>query len=227
MDRSERMAALARDLRAEPTSKATLEHVVAAARDLVGCDHAGISIVYRDGTVETAASTSDIPRRSDVIQQETAEGPCVDAAWTERLVVVGDVASESRWPSWAAQAVGLGIGSMLCLQLFTHNDRLGSLNLFYDEPHGFGNENIDEAVAVAAHAAIAVAAAGHVDQLNVALDRRTVIGQGTGIVMERYELTTVEAFEFLRRLSSVGNRKLYDIALGFVTDSEVRRRAGT
>ena len=44
------------------------------------------------------------------------------------------------------------------------------------------------------------------------LANRTMIGQATGIVMERYSLDPETAFRFLARLSSQLNIKLVDIA---------------
>lgn len=51
-----------------------------------------------------------------------------------------------------------------------------------------------------------------IQHLLVALERRTVIGQATGIVMERYKLGPEAAFAVLRRVSSQSNRKVIDIS---------------
>lgn len=51
-----------------------------------------------------------------------------------------------------------------------------------------------------------------VRHLLTALEHRTVIGQATGIVMERYKLRKEAAFAALLRLSSERNRKVYEIA---------------
>jgi len=51
-----------------------------------------------------------------------------------------------------------------------------------------------------------------VRHLLVALEHRTVTGQATGIVMERFGLTAEAAFGLLVRLSQEQNVKLYEIA---------------
>lgn len=51
-----------------------------------------------------------------------------------------------------------------------------------------------------------------VRHLLVALEHRTVTGQATGIVMERYGLPADKAFRVLLRLSQDQNVKLYEIA---------------
>ncbi len=53
--------------------------------------------------------------------------------------------------------------------------------------------------------------------LTAALDNRTVIGQATGMLMERFGLTAERAFDVLRRMSSEHQRKLRDVAAAVVT----------
>lgn len=55
-----------------------------------------------------------------------------------------------------------------------------------------------------------------VAQLREALDSRTVIGQATGIYMERFRVPNDAAFAMLVRMSQAENRKLRDIAAGIV-----------
>ena len=50
------------------------------------------------------------------------------------------------------------------------------------------------------------------EQLQSALSTRDRIGQAKGIIMERYGVDDVRAFEMLRRLSQDGNTRLVDIA---------------
>lgn len=52
--------------------------------------------------------------------------------------------------------------------------------------------------------------------LKIALERRTTIGVALGMVVERYDLSQSEAFAYLQRLSSTGERKLYDVACRLV-----------
>jgi AmiR/NasT family two-component response regulator len=73
-----------------------------------------------------------------------------------------------------------------------------------------------------------------VEQLTVAVEHRTVIGMALGILMERFDLGPDEAFARLRRVSSLQNRKLYNIACEFVDTralpnpppTRARRRSG-
>jgi GAF domain-containing protein len=211
---SERMADLARDLRSDDDTEQTLQHVVEAAVELIEpCASAGISLASRGGHIETSAATDTVPRRGDALQQELGEGPCVDAAWANPVIRVPDLGREQRWPRWAPQAHrDFRMGSMLCVRLFTHADRIGALNMYAAEVDAFDEDHFEEARAIAAHAAVAVAAAERIENLEGAIVNRTAIGQATGLVMAQYELTDGQAFNLLRRLSSVQNRKLAEIA---------------
>jgi len=53
---------------------------VHATRDTVpGFDHVGISVLHRDGTIETQAATAPFARVNDSLQYELSEGPCMQA----------------------------------------------------------------------------------------------------------------------------------------------------
>ena len=62
-----------------------------------------------------------------------------------------------------------------------------------------------------------MAAAQEVEQLEKALGGRTVIGQATGILMERFDLTSDRAFSVLSRMSQQNNVKLREVAEQIVT----------
>jgi AmiR/NasT family two-component response regulator len=55
-----------------------------------------------------------------------------------------------------------------------------------------------------------------VDHLTIALQSRDVIGQAKGILMERYGLTSEQAFELLTVTSSNTNTKLLQVAVELV-----------
>lgn len=64
----------------------------------------------------------------------------------------------------------------------------------------------------AAHASIALGRSRREEQLNAALFTCKVIGQATGILMERHELDEDGAFAYLTRVSSHTNVKLREVA---------------
>lgn len=114
--------------------------------------------------------------------------------------------------------------SALCFQLFTDQDNLGALNLYSTDLDGFGDDDYENGLALAAHVAVALAAAQEVESLNSAVASRTVIGQAEGILMERYDLQAEEAFAVLRRVSQDSNVKVAEIASDLV---RTRQTPGT
>ena len=60
-----------------------------------------------------------------------------------------------------------------------------------------------------------------IEQLTEAVEHRTVIGQALGILMERFDLGSDEAFDYLARCSQEQNRKLYDLAVELVQTRDV------
>ncbi|SFP91670.1 GAF domain-containing protein [Geodermatophilus dictyosporus] len=208
------MGQVARSLQEEHGDvDATLAAITSAAVSSVpGTDACGISLVIGKRRVESRAPTSDLPRDMDRLQDELGEGPCLTSVQTQHSVRVDDVRGERRWPRFAEQAAGRGLGSLLSFQLFVTGDNLGPLNLHAGEPHAFDEEAESVGLVFASHASIALAGAQQEDRLRTAISTRDVIGQAKGILMERVKLTADQAFTVLVRASSHPNRRLGDIA---------------
>jgi GAF domain-containing protein len=124
-----------------------------------------------------------------------------------------DLSTDERWPRWGPEVAGrLGPFSIVSYRLFSTGDNLGALNLYGRSRAAFSSDDIHDGVALAAHIGVALAAAQEVENLEKALGGRTVIGQATGILMERFELTADRAFSVLIRLSKHKNVKLRQLA---------------
>lgn len=222
---TERLAAAARSMRSEHDVQGTLQRAVELAPEVIkGCDQAGVSMVRARKRVDTPAATDDVVRRCDQIQYELNEGPCLDAIWHTETVSSADLGNDDRWPIWGRRVSELGMRSALCFQLFTDQDNLGALNLYSTDLDGFGDDDYENGLALAAHVAVALAAAQEVESLNSAVASRTVIGQAEGILMERYDLQAEEAFAVLRRVSQDSNVKVAEIASDLV---RTRQTPGT
>jgi GAF domain-containing protein len=162
--------------------------------------------------VEPRAATAERAGRLDKLQEEIGEGPCLDAVWEHEVVRVDDVRTERRWPTFCARAAEMGVGSMMCLQLFVDGDQLGAMNLYSSAVGAMDDEAEELARVLAAHAAVALAGAEHESNLRRGIDSRDLIGQAKGILMERHKITADQAFAVLARASQELNRKLLDVA---------------
>ena len=193
--------------------EATLQAITALAVGTVpNAEDCSISYVFARKRVEPRASSSELPGKVDALQGEIGQGPCLDAVWEQEVVRVDDVRADERWPKFAAKASDLGVGSMMCFQLFVEGDQLGALNLYSRTPGAFDDECEETARMLAAHASVALAGAQHESNLRQGLDNRDLIGQAKGILMERHKLTADQAFGVLARASQNLNRKLADVA---------------
>ena len=208
------MSQVARQLQEEHGDvEATMRGITRSAVGTIpGAADCGISYVIGRSKVEPRAWTSDLPKDVDSLQNRLHEGPCLDAIWENRLVRVDDVGADERWPQFALQAPPLGVGSMMCFQLFVEGDNLGAMNVYGREPGAFDDESQEIGLMLAGHAAVALAGAEHEENLRGGMANRDLIGQAKGILMERHKLTADQAFAVLIRTSSSTNRKLRDIA---------------
>lgn len=208
-----KMADLARNAAAPLTVAEVLEHVTSAAVEIIpGADLAGVLLIGRPDTFETLAPTLDLMYALDALQKKHGQGPCVQAAADELIVRTEDFEAETAWPEFSREAVKLGIRSALSFKLYTSRATAGALNVFAYSPGVFDGESEAIGSVLAAHAAAAILASRHGEQLQSALTSRDVIGQAKGIIMERFNVDAVRAFEMLRELSQTGNIKLVEVA---------------
>jgi transcriptional regulator with GAF, ATPase, and Fis domain len=212
---SEAIAAAARSLHHPEDIDASLLAIANSAREsLAGFDLVGISTVDRRRNVVTRAATDHRVYELDQLQYSQSEGPCVDALTNEsHRVVAPAIRHEQRWPEYVPRAIMLGLRSEMAVQIrLDEEGTLGGLNLYSTVSDDIDPDAESLAEVFAMQAAVALGGARQVQQLNLALHNRKVIGQAIGIVMERYQLDETRAFDFLARISSTSNTKLYAVA---------------
>ena len=220
-----RLSDLARELQQEQDTDTLLTDIVHAALDLIPhVAEASVSLVMGRRTVQSRAASSELPRKVDALQSATGQGPCIDAAYEERIVRVPDMSREERWPDFARAAYDAGARSMLSFQLFVKGDNLGALNLYGEDVEVFEEESEQVGLLVAAHAAIAFSDSQEISQLTQALDTRDLIGQAKGILMERFKISSQQAFHILARASSDSNLKLRAVAEHLTRSGEILTR---
>ena len=185
-DLARRLAEAARGMQKQLDPQQVLDRVVSLAVAMVpGADEATITMVRARRHVYSAAATGELAAWFDVLQNETGEGPCLDAMWKRQTVRVDDLAADPRWPVLGPRAKERGVGSMLCLQLFVHEDTLGALDLLAHDKSAFTDESEHIGLLLASHAAIAVADAQKLEHAAIALVNRSTVAEipstmGTG-----------------------------------------------
>lgn len=82
-DLATRLARVARAINAPTDLSSTLRAIVQSAMDsLPGIDHVGISMVHKDGTIETMAGTDQLVWDLDAVQYDLQEGPATTRSCT-------------------------------------------------------------------------------------------------------------------------------------------------
>lgn len=213
---------LARTLHEEQDPDDVLRSVVHAAIELIpGVEEGSISVVFDRKTATSRAPSGQLPRIVDELQNDTGQGPCLEAAYEEKTVRVPDMSTEQRWPVFARKACEAGVGSMLAFQLYVDEKNLGALNLYSRQANVFTDESEHIGLMVAAHAATAYAEANQMEQLAESVSTRDRIGQAKGILMERYKITPDQAFYLLSKVSQTTNMKLNSVADQLAATGEI------
>jgi hypothetical protein len=215
----QQLIAAVEQLEAEPDPPHTLERLVALTPEFFPtADFVGVSLTSGQ-RIETPVASNERLRQLDELQYTMREGPCRDAIRAEEVVKADDLATDPRWPRWGARMVAeLGIRSSLSFRLFTTDGGTsGALNLYSLKPFAFTQDDIVHGRTIATMSAVVLARSINEHRLATALETRTVIGQATGMLMERFGLDADASFNVLRRLSSHRNEKLRDVARQLVT----------
>lgn len=202
------------------TSAGLHELLDSGARHVAGCQYAGITLADKTKTVTNVVATHRYPMVLDAIQNQYGEGPCLSAAWRHHMMHVEDLNVEQRWPTYQQHALEeTPIRSILSYELFADGGSMAALNFYAEHPHAFSDESLEIGAVFATHIGLAWSMMRRQDQFRNALASRDIIGQAKGVVMERFNLDAIEAFELLSRLSQQSNTKLIDIARSLI-DSE-------
>ena len=208
------LAHAARTINEARTLEETLQTIAETALlSIPSVEHVGVSVLDDNGIAVTKAATSELVIELDNLQYSLGEGPCVDSMRDSSVVAAPHIRHDQRWPRYVPGAVQHGLKAQLAVKL-SLGDRVtvGGLNMY-----STGSEDIDPqapgmADLFATHAALALAKAQEIDDLQQALKTREVIGQAVGLLMQRYGLDPDGAFGFLVRSSSHSNTKVREVA---------------
>jgi len=194
----------------------TLQLMVDLSIELIaGCDLADVMLVHPSGAT-TPVATDPLAIALDRAQVEAGEGPCLHVALDDDAVVrAKDFGTDTRWPTFGAKAMALGVHSALSYRLYLGEDRshrIGALNLYGHLPDAFTDGALALGEVLAAQCATVLNSAIKIEGLQTALTSRDTIGQAKGILMERYHVDGAAAFDLLRKTSQERNIKLNLVA---------------
>lgn len=213
VDLAEALTAAARRLHETSTPDSTLDTAVRLAVDLVpGAEHAGISLIERNSRRRTLAWTDEVVRAAEEGHPAQDRQPYWQRLWTAPVAEVADSEGEEGEDALS----GLGLRSVLSLRLRADRRRLTVLTAYARKPRVFDESALRVGRLFTAHVGIALESATVREQLTEAMRTRDLIGQATGILMERLDIDAAGAFDSLVKASQRENVKLRDLALRIV-----------
>lgn len=222
-ERSDAFAQLGRLKLAETGLRDMLHHVVRlAGLSIPEVTEASVTLV-EGSEAYTPACTGDLALTLDQLQYELDQGPCLQAARATTIESISDLATESRWPDWAAGALRAGAGSSLSIGLPFHATVSGALNLYATESRAFDDHSIAVAQAFASYASLALANAYLTEarttltrNIEAAIDSGAIIEQAKGIIINERRCTSAEAFTVLTAMARDTDRSVREVAQGLV-----------
>jgi hypothetical protein len=188
-----------------------------AAVEIPGAQYAGVTVTRNGRQIDTPAATHKWPILLDEIQQRHRQGPCLSAAWEEKTIHVRDLETDERFPLYARDVLAeTPIRSVMSFQMWIAGETMGALNVYAETPNVFDEKTRAVGLVFAAHSSVAWNAARRDEQFKKALASRDVIGQAKGMLMERYGVNAIQAFDLVRKLSQDSNTPLIQIATDLV-----------
>ena len=207
-----------------------------AAHAIPGVDGAGVGLIdlgQGKPTLQKAAATAEFVHEIDIVQYDQLhEGPCITCMQSRRATVSGSLGSDSRWPRFGGRVARMDVHSALSLPLMVGDHVIGAINSYATGHDAFGEHAVRLGSQFAGPAAVSiynaqllVGARERAEQLQQALESRTVIDQAIGIIRSRSGASQEWAFARLVRISQTENTKLSVIAERLVGEAVRRAQA--
>ncbi|HVE74161.1 MAG TPA: GAF and ANTAR domain-containing protein [Mycobacteriales bacterium] len=185
---------------------------------------AGMLLADPRGKLHVVAASSERTRNLELLQLQSAEGPCLDCYRTGHPVSAADLQKEAaRWPLFSAAAAAAGFRSVHAVPMRLRERILGALGLFGTSAGSLNerDQSLGQALAHAASVALVIERATAdqalvTEELQGALTSRVLIEQAKGLLAHAGSLDMDHAFAALRRYARNTNTRLRDVAAAVV-----------
>jgi len=223
---SQSVAALTQYFVGDATMGETLRRVSELAMIAVPqSELVGITMMV-EGRVGTFVFTHPEVPEIDRAQYDTGRGPCIDAYYTGEVYVIESTITEQRWPEFCEVARQHHVLSTLSIPMVATGGAVGAMNLYARTEAAFGPDEVETAHQFAMQGAfVLVNAQAYWDSrtlsenLEAAMESRSVIEQAKGVIMNAQSKNADEAFRVLVAQSQHENIKLREIAKRIVAEA--------
>lgn len=188
--------------------------------ELLHVDAAGVILSDQHGNLQVVASTSSRAEDLELFELQSDEGPCLDCFNTGLLVANLDTpAAKERWPQFSAAFIQAGYKSAHAVPLRLRNQVIGAMNLFCVDQMTLTEDDLALAQALADVATIGLLQERAVresdliaEQLQTALNSRTLVEQAKGVLHGQTNASVDEAFRLMREHSRRHQIPLREVA---------------
>jgi len=187
----------------------TLQQVLGSAKALFDADRAGLMLVDHAGALRWASASDQVAEPVVAGQERLAQGPCRIAFAQRAPAAVRDLSAEPGWRDLAALSVPVQVGG----------GPVGTLDIYVAAPKEWDDS---EAAALQAYAGLvasllAAAVTARVkgrlaDQLQGALEHRSLIEQAVEVLIDREGMDGQAAFEWLRTAARSSGYEVVEVA---------------
>lgn len=182
----------------------------------------GITLL-RPNKAGTVASSSEKARGMDEIQYEFNEGPCLEAARTNRTVMVRDTGDDSRWREYLDALSESGLQSVLGVPIPLDGATRASLNIYAPGADAFTREMVHDAEEFARSASKSLRLAVRIahlaesrENLQAAMASRATIDVAAGIIMAENRCSLDAAVGILKAAAHARGARIADVAAAVV-----------
>ena len=128
------LSEFARTLITDLPIEGMLDRFVKRIVEVMPITSAGVTLMSAGTSPHCVAASDRSALEFELLQTEIAESPCVSAFESGQAVVVPSLASDHRFPRFAAAAVSGGLAAVFTFPLRHGDGRLGALDLYRDTP---------------------------------------------------------------------------------------------
>jgi GAF domain-containing protein len=204
------------DLDPERDLASTLHQAVVVAKQLFAVDAAGVMLADHDGKLRWASASDRRAQTLEDNQEIFAAAPCTAAFVSGRPAVMCDATLEPRWGELTLAVVELQIRSGLSVPVELGGGPIGTLDVYAVAPRGWDATEVSALQTYAGLVATLLGTAAKAErsgrlaeQLQAALNARSLIEQAKDTLVERERLDDRQAFIELRRAArSSGSRPI-------------------
>lgn len=203
-----------------------VQRLCEVCRDVTATSGAGMMLMSGDMLRGSPCTTDEVSAVIERLQFDLGEGPCVDAHQRGRPVLEADLAEPAtpRWLAFALPAVEAGARAVFAFPLRVGAIRLGSIDLYCDQPRSLTDTEHADALAMAditAEALLAMQVGAPPGMLAAELEAgsafQAVVHQASGMVSAQLGVDVGQALVRLRAYAFGNDQPLADVARDVVT----------